>query len=77
METSRNIYPVVEYAWAAVPTYPSGQIGFILCSKDTRVDFKNPVSCFSDNMKYYTPEVHKAAFCLPKFAKDYLYPNNQ
>ncbi|KAJ0525722.1 putative spermidine synthase [Helianthus annuus] len=35
----------VHYAWANVPTYPSGVIGFILCSTEgPHVDFRNPVN---------------------------------
>lgn len=33
----RSLFPVVAYAYCTIPTYPSGQIGFMLCSK-------NPVS---------------------------------
>lgn len=33
----KTLFPVVEYAYGTIPTYPSGQIGFMLCSK-------NPVS---------------------------------
>ena len=29
----RPLFPVVGYAYCTVPTYPSGQIGFMLCSK--------------------------------------------
>ncbi len=34
----KDLYPVVDYAYCTIPTYPSGQIGFVLCST-------NPVSC--------------------------------
>ncbi|XP_024025751.1 spermine synthase isoform X2 [Morus notabilis] len=35
----------VHYAWASVPTYPSGVIGFLICSTEgPPVDFKNPVN---------------------------------
>lgn len=34
----KSLFPVVAYAYCSIPTYPSGQIGFMLCSK-------NPVSC--------------------------------
>ena len=27
-----DIFPTVEYAYTAIPTYPSGQIGFMLLS---------------------------------------------
>ncbi len=33
----KTLFPVVDYAYSTIPTYPSGQIGFMLCSK-------NPVS---------------------------------
>ncbi len=29
-----GIFPVSEYAYTTIPTYPSGQIGFIVCSKE-------------------------------------------
>ena len=28
-----SLFPVVRYSYANVPTYPSGQIGFLLCSR--------------------------------------------
>lgn len=33
----KGVFPVVDYAYCTIPTYPSGQIGFTLCSL-------NPVS---------------------------------
>ncbi|CAN8235795.1 unnamed protein product [Cochlearia groenlandica] len=69
----------VNYAWSSVPTYPSGVIGFMLCSKEgPKVDFKKPVKTIDDQkisikskqpLKYYNSEIHSAAFCLPTFAK--------
>lgn len=29
-----NLFPVTSYAYCTIPTYPSGQIGFVLCSKN-------------------------------------------
>ena len=74
IDNSRKLYPVVEYAWASVPTYPSGQIGFILCSNDEKTDFKVPVRKFSKEfenakLKYYNSNVHSAAFVLPQFCR--------
>ncbi|TYJ23762.1 hypothetical protein E1A91_A08G214900v1 [Gossypium mustelinum] len=35
----------VHYAWASVPTYPSGVIGFLICSTEGPVvDFLNPIN---------------------------------
>ena len=49
-----------------VPTYPSGSIGFSFCSKKL-----DPLKDIKDNgiegLKYYTKEIHKASFILPKF----------
>ncbi|XP_004297643.1 PREDICTED: spermidine synthase 2 [Fragaria vesca subsp. vesca] len=66
----------VNYAWTTVPTYPSGVIGFMLCSTEgPPVDFKHPVNPLSENdgskdpLKFYNSEIHTAAFCLPSFAK--------
>ena len=36
-EFCRTLFPTVSYAYTTIPTYPSGQIGFALCSL-------NPVS---------------------------------
>ena len=38
LSTCRDIFPVVKYAYTTIPTYPSGQIGFIMLSKDAEVD---------------------------------------
>lgn len=63
----------VTYAFCAIPTYPSGQIGFILCTKaGGKTDIKQPARAPPAGLRYYTPEVHKAAFVLPKFAADEL-----
>ncbi|XVF02433.1 hypothetical protein REPUB_Repub04eG0175100 [Reevesia pubescens] len=69
----------VNYAWTTVPTYPSGVIGFMLCSTEgPPVDFKHPVnpidtddSCCKSKrpLRFYNSEIHSAAFCLPSFAK--------
>ncbi|XP_008221787.1 PREDICTED: spermidine synthase [Prunus mume] len=67
----------VNYAWTTVPTYPSGVIGFMLCSTEgPAVDFKHPVNPIDANdsqksrpLKFYNSEIHTAAFCLPSFAK--------
>ncbi|KAF5459875.1 hypothetical protein F2P56_019787 [Juglans regia] len=69
----------VEYAWTIVPAYPSGVIGFLLCSTEgPPVNFKIPINAIDPNesygvaktpLKFYNSEVHSASFCLPSFAK--------
>ncbi|RGP62260.1 spermidine synthase [Fusarium longipes] len=67
------IFPVAEYAYTTIPTYPSGQIGFMVCSKDPKADVKNPIRSWTKEeedakLRYYSSEIHKASFVLPKFA---------
>lgn len=69
----KKLFPVVEYAYTTVPTYPSGQIGFILCSNDVDIDLKfpqrKPTEDLQSVLRYYNPQIHQAAFVLPQFAK--------
>src|SRR5882762_1288372 len=64
--TTRDIFPVAEYAFTTIPTYPSGQIGFIVCSKEQGRDMKTSLRKVPDT-KYYNEPIHKAAFVLPEF----------
>lgn len=64
----RKIFPTSKYAYSTVPTYPSGQIGYILASKDSSNDLSIPKRPCELNFQYYTSEIHKAAFVLPAFA---------
>ena len=34
MTFCKELFPVVDYSFAATPAYPSGQIGFLLCCLD-------------------------------------------
>lgn len=71
----RNQFPVASYAYASVPTYPSGQIGFVIGSLDKDVKFDIPQVTFSPEeekamkLRYYNSDMHKAAFVLPTFVK--------
>jgi len=74
-----RIYPRVEYALTQVPTYPSGTIGFFICSADGHSCAK-PVreipKEIADKMKYYSAEIHEKAFVLPAFARRKLQDEN-
>ncbi|KAL2921916.1 Spermine synthase [Bienertia sinuspersici] len=69
----------VHYAWTNVPTYPSGVIGFVICSTaGPLVDFLNPINPIEKiegavehqrELRFYNSEVHTAAFALPSFLK--------
>ncbi|KAL2873115.1 putrescine aminopropyltransferase [Colletotrichum sp. CLE4] len=73
----KEIFPVAEYAYTTIPTYPSGQIGFMVCTKDAGRNVKEPLRKWSaeeeDKLcKYYNAGIHKASFVLPNFAKKAL-----
>ena len=68
---ARTIFPVVEYAYTTVPTYPSGQIGFLVCSKNADRDLRSPARAVHGTA-YYNADIHRAAFVLPEFARSIL-----
>ena len=61
-----------QYAYCTIPTYPSGQIGFMISSK-SKIDFEVPKQDIPESeaqhLLYYTKEIHRASFVLPQFAK--------
>lgn len=67
-----------EYASIQVPTYPSGQIGAFLARK---AGGSGDISCSvakrgvpeGMDLRYYSSEMHKAAFVLPEFIRKKLY----
>ena len=72
-----EIFPRVEYAYTTIPTYPSGQIGFLVCCKDKDRNVKEPLRSWGEEeqnklCKYYTKEIHSASFVLPAFARKAL-----
>lgn len=76
-KSCQDIFAVAEYAFTTIPTYPSGQIGFMVCCTDAKRDVTKPVRTLDkaeeDKLfKYYSKEVHEAAFKLPKFAEKAL-----
>ena len=67
----KSIFPVAEYAYTTIPTYPSGQIGFMVASKEPGRDLATPVREVL-GCRYYSAAVHKAAFVLPEFGRALL-----
>lgn len=70
-EMTSKLFPVAEYAYTTIPTYPSGQIGFIVCSKDQGRNLKVPLRKV-EGTRYYNEDIHKAAFVLPEFGRAQL-----
>lgn len=69
----KEVFPSVDYAFTTIPTYPSGQIGFLMCSTSPghvlRQPVREPEPSVAAALKYYSPAVHAAAFVLPVFAE--------
>lgn len=72
LDMTRAIYANVEYAYTCIPTYPSGQIGFLLCAKDVNTKFhqplRTPTQQQGDALQYYSSSIHRSSFVLPQFA---------
>jgi len=73
----RGMFGAARYAYTTIPTYPSGQIGFILACKDNAaVDLAVNNGPIPQDMplRYYSADIHRAAFVLPAFAAKKLSP---
>jgi spermidine synthase len=65
----KDVFPVVRPYLASIPSYPGVIWSFLAAAKQTD-PAKAPLSRIEQRMagietKYYTPEVHRAAFALP------------
>ncbi|MEY8743296.1 polyamine aminopropyltransferase [Bacillales bacterium AN1005] len=67
---TREIFPVTRLYTCNIPTYPSGMWTFTLGSKLYDPLEVMPDRFFDLDTKYYTPELHRASFVLPKFVED-------
>ncbi|PIO66226.1 hypothetical protein TELCIR_12064 [Teladorsagia circumcincta] len=74
---TRDLFANVQYAQSAVSTYPSGTMGYLICSK-SNLDVTVPSRMLTEaditrmNLRYYNSQVHSAAFVLPQFVKKAL-----
>ena len=41
-QSTRELFPVADYAYTLIPTYPCGQIGFVVCSLDAQRNVREP-----------------------------------
>ena len=70
MADAKAMYPVVDYAYSTVPTYPSGQIGYIIAHKGSgsvRAASREVPAAMAASLRYYSTAMHRAAFVLPAF----------
>lgn len=66
----RDIFPIGKIFLANIPTYPGGCWSFTLGSKKHDPEQADPATFPELDTKYYSPEIHKAAFVLPPFVQD-------
>ncbi|MGN0848297.1 MAG: spermidine synthase [Victivallaceae bacterium] len=74
MRINLDLFGSYNYALMLVPTYPTGTIGasVVSCSRDVKNPVREPDASMLAKLRYYTPEIHRASFVLPKFAEDFL-----
>ena len=80
-----DVFDTVEYASTLVPTYPCGQIGFILAGKERLegggenvINLRKPcreiTKELQSQLKWYNEAIHSASFVLPEFLEKRLAP---
>jgi len=69
---AKNIFKVTKLFMAAIPTYPGGYWSFTIGSKKYDPEKVDISSIPNIDTKYYTPELHKACFVLPRYIQDII-----
>lgn len=79
LQFCNGLFAKAAYATSYVPSYPCGQIGYVLGSKNQATVFDKPAITFTEDekermgLKYYDEDIHKSAFVLPRSVKKELY----
>lgn len=61
----KGVFPISKFYWCSIPTYSIGPWSFVFASKKFKPDeYSNP---FPQGLRYYTSEIHRAAFVLPGY----------
>lgn len=66
----QDLFPMTRLYLGIVPTYPGGLFSYTLASKGPDPLAVPAESFIPVETKYYTPEIHKAAFILPPFVEE-------
>ena len=78
-----DVFDTVEYASTYVPTYPCGQIGFVVAGKGNSSNGIEYNLCrpnreltdeLQSQLKWYNGAIHRASFVLPQFLEERLAP---
>ncbi|XP_064642228.1 spermidine synthase-like [Lineus longissimus] len=82
MAFCREMFAVVDYCNYSIPSFMTGEIGILLCSKSPDTNFKNPCRVITDeeveamDLKYYNSDTHVGVFMHPQFVKKAIYGPN-
>lgn len=78
LKFSNHLFEKASYATGYVPSYPCGQIGYLIASKNKKTVFEHPERVFTEaeinemNLRYYDEDIHRSAFVLPRHVKKAL-----
>jgi spermidine synthase len=66
----KKVFPLVKVFWGAMPTYPTGAWTYSIASKKhDPAEIRSDIPC---DTRYYSEEIHRAAFVLPPFLEDII-----
>ncbi|HOI81038.1 MAG: polyamine aminopropyltransferase [Thermovirgaceae bacterium] len=65
-----KVFPIVKVFWGAMPTYPTGMWTYTIGSKVHEPG--EPRGQIPPETRYYSEEIHRAAFVLPPFLEEIL-----
>lgn len=74
---AQSLFPNVQYASIAIPTYPTGQIGALVMSRAEGRPVNIPVRTSGIDeyeLHYYNQDLHRAQFVLPTVVRNLVYP---
>lgn len=72
-----SVFPITRIYLATIPTYPGGLWTFSLGSKEYDPLAVDPARIPHIPTRYYSPEVHRAAFVLPPFIQEILHSEEE
>lgn len=67
-----RVFPIAKLYLAAIPTYPSGLWSFTVGSKRWDPENVDDTQIPQLDTKYYSAEIHKSVFKLPRFVRELL-----
>lgn len=72
VKVAKSVFKNTNYCYTLCPSYTSGQLGLVVCSKNEKLDLTKPVRVPTDSeqsaLKYYNKDIHSASFVLPTWA---------